>query len=363
MGTTTRRGERGRRPWKIGCLAVLIALLWSGVCAAQIPTEIQNPSFEETYEGVPYDLPSWWTLDGYSSFYSFSTDFWTDFWPTDGDLSVCVCSRGGIGILNGEYQGFYQIVDLTGVGGIIFDAMLLASDDGGWAPFEASFVVTSLEDGTSATVWSKSAEDKYLDQVADVSAFTGPCLLELRLMSTANAVEGYNAEYAVFWDNFAFFEAPVAISASVRLFPDTLTISCNDRWNRCQSRWVACFIELGEGYDATQINGSTVHLNDIPAYMGREWWARSQANWMNIADTDWDGILERVVMFERADIEAIVAAPETAVTVYGELLDGTMFQGTAVIKVIDRRPWKPQWQCRPWKPPVTWRFHPPCRPH
>lgn len=349
-------GLEGGKCWtaRVACLVVLISLFWSGVCAA---VEIQNPSFEDTYDGLPAPrpLPWYWYLNEYSSFNSYCTDLWS----TDGDLSACLCSRSGIGIESNDFQGFYQFIDLTDEDFIIFDAMLLASDDGGWAPFEASFIVTSMEDGTSEIVWSRAEEGEFLDQVVDVSAFTGQCMIELRLTATARGA--YNTEYAAFWDNLAFYEEPAAVSASIRLFPDALTISCDDRWNRCQSRWVACFIELGEDYDVTQIDGSMVCLNNIPAYMGREWWARPQANWMNLTDVDWDGVLERMVMFERADIEAIAAAPETAVTVSGLLLDGTLFQGTAVIKVIEKRPWKPQWPCKPCKPPVTWRFQPPRR--
>jgi len=242
------------------------------------------------------------------------------------------------------------------VGGIIFDAMLMASDGGSFGPFEASFIVTSMEDGTTETLWSTSTAGEYPGQVADVSAFTGQCMIELRL--TALLDGNFNVEYAAFWDNLAFYEAPAAIGASIGLFPDTLTVGC--KWSKF-GRWVACFIELEEGCDVDQIDGSTVFLNDIPAYTGREWWARPEANRMNITDMDWDGNLERMVMFERRDLEAIVAAPETTVTVYGLLLDGTLFQGTAVIKVIDKGPGKPPWQCRPWKPPV-WRYQPPYRP-
>lgn len=347
--------ERGKC-WtgRVGCLAVLIAMLWSAACVGQI----QNPSFEDTYDGLPAPrpLPWYWYPNEYSSFNSYCTNFWS----TNGNLSACLCSRSGIGILAGEFQGFYQFIDLTDVDGIIFDAMLLASDKGGFGAFEASLIVTSMEDGSVATVWSQSAEGEYLDQVADVRAFTGMCMIELRLTATADAT--YTAEYAVFWDNLAFYEWPTSIAADIGLFPDTMIVGCNNKWNKL-FRWVTCFIELEAGYDATQIDGSTVFLNDIPAYMGWEWWARPEANRMNITDVDWDGIPERVVAFERAGLEAIVTAPETTVTVRGLLLDGTRFQGTAVIKVIDKRAGGPPYgQRKPWSPHRTWRFHPSCGP-
>jgi len=341
----------------MGYLVVLVSLLWSGVCAAQI----LNPGFEEIYPSTPWDLPSDWDPTGSSSFYCYSAN--SSFWQADGYLSAYVGSIGGIDIAEGEFGGFSQYwppVDLTDVDGIIFDVMLLASDDGGWGPFEASLIVTSLTDWTSATVWRMSGEGLYLDQIADVSAFTGPCMIELRLTATASG--RYNAEYMSFWDNFGFCDLPTSLAADITLEPDPLVLGfqCN-WWN--QGRWVTCYIEPVEGFDATEIDGSTVCLNGVQAYTGWEWWARPAANRMNLTDRDRDGIPERVVRFARADIEAIVEGPETPVMVYGLLLDGTAFQGTAVIHVINKGPWKPPCHWKPWCPPMRWRFCPPYSPN
>ena len=69
--------------------------------------------------------------------------------------------------------------------------------------------------------------------------------------------------------------------------------------------------------------------------MGEEGWATPAANEGNIADRDGDGVPERMVKFDRAAVQEIVQPPEATVTVTGKLTDGTPFEGTATIRVID----------------------------
>jgi hypothetical protein len=358
VGTTTGTAS-GRRFAAMGCVVALVAALGSSVFAA----EIANPSFQITYEGTPEPRPlpeNWECIDCFS-FNSYCSDLWS----TDGDLAACLFSLQDQDIYKDSYQSFWQWVDLTDVNGIVFDAMLQASDGGTFGPFTASFIVTPVETGIEWPLWTQIDAGEYLDQVVDVSSFTGVCVIELRLTATEDCWFD-DVQYAAFWDNLGFCEPSVVstIGASIYLDPPVLHRGrpgmCGGwyGWDN-PGRWITCFIELPDGYNATQIDGSTVFLENLTAHMGWEWWARPAANPANITDIDRDGIVERMVRFERADVEAIVAAPETTVTVRGLLLDGTVFEGTAVIQVMDKGPGRPPWQCRPAKPPINWRFHGP----
>jgi hypothetical protein len=58
----------------------------------------------------------------------------------------------------------------------------------------------------------------------------------------------------------------------------------------------------------------------------------------NIVDHDGDGIMERMVKFDRAAVQATVQPPQATVTVTGMLTDGTPFEGAATIAVVEKGP-------------------------
>jgi hypothetical protein len=309
-----------------------VALLWSGVCGAQIT----NPSFEATYAGTPSPrpLPSNWSRIDDPSFNSYCTDLWY----TDGARSTCLFSRGGKSFTPGRYQSFYQFVDLTGMGVLAFDAMLTGNPSGVFDHFEASVLVDDVP------LWSATVEGEYLGQEVDISGLPDWHMVELRI----TALEGgtFSESYWAFWDNMQILEGPTTIEAAIDLEPRVLDL-------RSCGRWITCYIELPEGYDVAQIDEATVTLEQISAVAGADRWARRWARWWwgrpwsgrwacanvtrrNVVDHDRDGILERVVRFDRDAVGAIVKAPETTLAVAGQLLDGTPFEGSATIKVIDR---------------------------
>lgn len=117
----------------------------------------------------------------------------------------------------------------------------------------------------------------------------------------------------------------------VDIDPDTLSLSSKDKW-------VTCYIELPSGYEVMDIDGASVKLEGISAYIGAEGWARAGANSGNIMDHDGDGILERMVKFDGAAIRAYLsdlgASGYSGLTVNGDLVGGPSFEGIDVIKVI-----------------------------
>ena len=117
------------------------------------------------------------------------------------------------------------------------------------------------------------------------------------------------------------------IPATIDCDPNTLNL-------KSKGQWITCYIELPAGYDVWQINGSTILLNGmIPAYLGKEGWAKAESDQSNIMDNDGDSVLERMVKFDRAAVQAILIPGEAVLTLAGKvgLAD---FEGSDTIRVI-----------------------------
>ena len=86
------------------------------------------------------------------------------------------------------------------------------------------------------------------------------------------------------------------------------------------------------------IDGATVMLDGIPAYIGKEGWARAGANTSNIMDHDEDGILERMVKFDKSAVQEYLSGltGDVELMVSGELINGPSFEGTDVIRIISK---------------------------
>lgn len=334
-GTVVAGRGRSLVGFATGLAAVLIVTVWSGVSSAQM----LNPSFEETYEGLPAPrpLPLYWGKVEHPSFNSFCTDVWC----TDGVRSAALVSRAGAAVNPGDYEAFRQVVDLTGVGCLVFDVALTGESGGAFEHFEASLLIDGVP------VWSADTQGIYTDQEVDVSSLAADYhVIEMHI--TAAEAGTFDEAYWAMWDNLRLEEAPAFIAAELAVEPATLNLACT-------GRWVTCYIELPEDFDAAQIDGSTVTLNGIPACVERCGWAAARGNRCNLTDRDHDGILERMVRFDWKAIDDIVAPPEATLTVQGCLTDGTAFQGEAVVRVLDSRHGHKRFPSAPWWWPGPWR--------
>jgi hypothetical protein len=305
----------------VALVAGAIVLVWSGVCAAQIV----NPSFETTalVSGFRLLPLHWGRVDnvGRLDHPSFSSDC-VNSWSTDGSRSARMFSRSGKSFVAGGSQSFFQYVDLTGTISIAFDVRLAAYPAGAFDHFEASFLVDDVP------LWSETVDGVYLDQQVNVSQFSGGHVIEMRITALDSGT--FSTAYWTQWDNLEIIEGPTIVGAFLDLDPDTLNLASN-------GKWITCYIELAEGYDAMTIDGATVSLGNIPAHMGHEGWATPEASEGNITDLDGNGVPERMVKFDRSAVQAVVQPPEAVVTVTGLLVDGiTPFEGTATIKVIGK---------------------------
>lgn len=107
---------------------------------------------------------------------------------------------------------------------------------------------------------------------------------------------------------------PATIEAAIDIDPDTLNL-------KSKGRWITCYILLPEQYDVADIDSDSLLLNGkvSPAW-----------SWIDEA--------EQILMakFSRSEVQQILDPGQAELTVTGELTDGSKFEGTDTIKVIDK---------------------------
>ena len=122
---------------------------------------------------------------------------------------------------------------------------------------------------------------------------------------------------------------PEVLTATVDIHPEALNLGS-------RGKWITTYIEFPEGYDITNINVSTIMLNDtVPAEL------RPVA----IGDYDEDGIPDLMVKFDRAEVISYIIANinmtklfeerfmTISLIVTGYFNDGTLFKGDDAIRI------------------------------
>ncbi len=109
------------------------------------------------------------------------------------------------------------------------------------------------------------------------------------------------------------------LEATIDIDPDTLNLNSS-------GKWITCYIEFPEGYNVSDINISTILLNDV---------VHAEDHPTNISDYDDDGIPDLMVKFDRQEVIAILEPGENvAITVTGQITGGAQFEGIDYIRVI-----------------------------
>jgi hypothetical protein len=170
----------------------------------------------------------------------------------------------------------------------------------------------------------------------DVTGLSGPHSVELRI--AARVAGQYNVAYWVQWDNLRLVKMPEEkiIDAKVKVTPRAIILKGGGKWCRGEDKWITCYIELPEGYSVNDIDSTSVTLEGVNAYVGREYWAKAQSNLFNTRDWDWDRVRERMVKFDREAVEAALKVGVVTVTVKGKLPNSTSFVGTDTVKVMEK---------------------------
>jgi hypothetical protein len=111
-----------------------------------------------------------------------------------------------------------------------------------------------------------------------------------------------------------WWECPPPVEAEVKIRPKTLNLAS-------KGKWISCKIWLPEDYNVADVNSATVFLEDeIPA----EWiWFNEKQNVVT-------------AKFARSELQEILEPGEVDLTVTGYLTDGSYFEGTDTIRVIDK---------------------------
>ena len=107
----------------------------------------------------------------------------------------------------------------------------------------------------------------------------------------------------------------------VRIHPKTLNLVS-------RGQWITCEIFIPEDYNAADVNSSSILLEDqIPA----DWiWFNEE---QNVVSAKFNRSYVQEVL---ADSEDVLETGQAELTITGQLLDGTIFEGTDTIKVINK---------------------------
>lgn len=120
-------------------------------------------------------------------------------------------------------------------------------------------------------------------------------------------------------ENGYFNNLPIAVSSTTDIEPDILNL-------RSRGRWITAYLELPKEHNVSDANISTVKLNgEIPA----------ELHPTEVGDYDENGILDLMAKFDRQEVMALLSVGEATLTITGQLVDGTIFEGSDTIRVID----------------------------
>jgi len=123
----------------------------------------------------------------------------------------------------------------------------------------------------------------------------------------------------------------LAISCNIDISPDTLNL-------KSRGKWITAYIQLPEGHSAADVDASTILLNGtISPVLGPKYGFVTNSS-EYLADHNNDGILERMVKFNRTQFAEYtlskgIAHGNVTLTLTGQLNDKKAFEGSDVVGV------------------------------
>lgn len=121
-----------------------------------------------------------------------------------------------------------------------------------------------------------------------------------------------------------FFTNVVGLLATVDVAPDTLNL-------KSEGKWITAFLQFPEEFDPEDIDAATILLNETlqPVLDPKYDFVTNPS--VYLVDHD-DGILERMVKFDKAEVIALLNIGEAILTITGEV-KGIPFEGSDTIRV------------------------------
>ena len=113
------------------------------------------------------------------------------------------------------------------------------------------------------------------------------------------------------------YESP--IPAEARIVPRTINLAS-------KGKWITALFWLPEDYDVADIDPNSVFLEE-----------QIKAEQLSVNEQRQVAVLR----FSREEVQGILSIGEVELTITGQLTDGTIFEATDVIKVIDKASRRP----------------------
>lgn len=128
---------------------------------------------------------------------------------------------------------------------------------------------------------------------------------------------------AIWFDNITVTTVLEPTPATLEINPDTLNL-------KAKGKYLTAYIELAEGYSVTDINVASLQL------LAGTTAVLAELCPTEVGDHDGDGVDDLMVKFNRSLVQAAVSPGAAELTIFGYLVDGTPFEGSETIKVIDQ---------------------------
>jgi hypothetical protein len=110
------------------------------------------------------------------------------------------------------------------------------------------------------------------------------------------------------------YEYGQLVPAEVRIVPRSINLAS-------EGKWITCYIQLPDDYNVADIKPDTVFLQH-----------EIQAQSLSIDE----GQQVATAKFTRSDVQEILDDGEVELTITGRLTDGTVFEATDIIKVLNK---------------------------
>jgi hypothetical protein len=199
-----------------------------------------------------------------------------------------------------------------------YSEALAVSADGSVVVGRAYTLENGMEGDEEAFIWDADRGIRSLKEVLEDDHgldLSGWRLYSARGISADGlTIVGFGHNPAGYVDSWIAVLPEPPIQAEIDIDPDTLNLAG-------KGKWITCYIWLPEGYDVADVNSYSVFLEDE---IGAEW---------ILVDEEEQNVMTK---FSRSEVQEMLEPGDVELTISGELADGTRFEGTDTVRVIDK---------------------------